>query len=174
MSDLAEKIAKQTEQLVKLKNEFTSELKVSFKDLFVPFMKKWEGKIACIYWTQYTPYFNDGDSCVFSLGDINASITDDEEHLEEIEYPYEGDFPIYYYSKETTLENTIRNNKDDHITLINHFGSIEKLLECHTEFEEIIKGVNAIPNDVLEEVLGDHVQVNITKDGIDIEEYDHD
>lgn len=48
-----------------------------------------EGQV--LHWTQYTPYFNDGSPCEFSVHDCfldEAATKDDEENLE----PYEGTY----------------------------------------------------------------------------------
>lgn len=50
----------------------------AFKELF----EKHE-TLESVTWAQYTPYFNDGDSCMFSVhGFRNAKTTDGEEHEE--------------------------------------------------------------------------------------------
>lgn len=36
------------------------------------------GGISCIMWTQYAPYFNDGDPCVFSVYDQNYEVSVEE------------------------------------------------------------------------------------------------
>jgi hypothetical protein len=33
--------------------------------------------VDSVFWTQYTPYFNDGESCTFSVGDIYFTLSDD-------------------------------------------------------------------------------------------------
>ena len=33
--------------------------------------------VDSVFWTQYTPYFNDGESCTFSVGDIYFTLADD-------------------------------------------------------------------------------------------------
>lgn len=43
-------------------------------------------EIKSVYWTQYTPYFNDGDSCQFSVHSTCFSLVDDEEEFN----PYES------------------------------------------------------------------------------------
>lgn len=44
------------------KSEFKSELLEAAKNLFSA-----SDKIEAVKWPQYTPYFNDGDSCVFNV-----------------------------------------------------------------------------------------------------------
>jgi hypothetical protein len=46
-------------------------LKNGFFHIFANFPE-----IKAISWTQYTPYFNDGEECVFSVGDFSVSLVD--------------------------------------------------------------------------------------------------
>jgi len=45
-------------------------------------------EIESVYWAQYTPYFNDGDSCVFSVHEPQYRLAGDEEELN----PWEGSY----------------------------------------------------------------------------------
>jgi hypothetical protein len=48
-----------------MSQQFQVELKDIFKELFVAYPN-----VKAIGWTQYTPYFNDGEPCVFSVNDL--------------------------------------------------------------------------------------------------------
>lgn len=63
---------------LQLKQKGTEKLKEVFK-LF------WEKnpEVKSISWTQYAPYFNDGDPCTFSVNEIYFSNTDDPEEVDE-------------------------------------------------------------------------------------------
>lgn len=87
-------------------------------------------KLETVSWSQYTPYFNDGEECTFSSNHEWADIEG-----EGLKY----DSPEY---------NKI---KDD-------------IREFLSQFD----------NDLLKHMFGDHVKIVITKEGISIEEYDHD
>jgi hypothetical protein len=57
----------------KLKNEGEAAMKEAFKEVF--------DKHPCIdsvYWTQYTPYFNDGDPCYFRMNEFEVEWDEDE------------------------------------------------------------------------------------------------
>ena len=72
VTDYDTKIKAMKEELSKT---FQNEFKVIFAEIFAtyPNVKK-------VSWTQYTPYFNDGDACVFSVhGVMVADDTIDEE-----------------------------------------------------------------------------------------------
>ena len=169
--ELLEQIKKQTAEIAKKQQDLIEQLKPKFKELFMPFLEKYKGKVGYIYWTQYTPYFNDGEECTFSVGELCASIATNQEELEDEDcFPYEGDFPLYYskYRKETIEDADIDER------LIKHFGSKEAVIECGKAFEIIKQAIEDIPNDMMKAVLGDHITVCVTLDGVEVEQYDHD
>jgi hypothetical protein len=67
-----------------LKAEMQENSKVLMKEAFREFFEKYD-VVDNIFWTQYTPYFNDGESCEFSVGDAYLVLKDDEDACE-----YEG------------------------------------------------------------------------------------
>jgi hypothetical protein len=67
-----------------LKAEMQENSKVLMKEAFREFLEKYD-VVDNIFWTQYTPYFNDGESCEFSVGDVHLILKDDEDPCE-----YEG------------------------------------------------------------------------------------
>jgi hypothetical protein len=67
-----------------LKEEMQENSKVLMKEAFREFLEKYD-VVENIFWTQYTPYFNDGESCEFSVGDVYLVLKDDEDACE-----YEG------------------------------------------------------------------------------------
>lgn len=70
--------------------QFQATAQEKFKEFFSTF---WEQNpaIKAIIWTQYTPYFNDGEPCEFSVNDPYYTNAEGED-LDEISYgEYEGD-----------------------------------------------------------------------------------
>jgi hypothetical protein len=67
-----------------LKAEMQENSKVLMKEAFREFFEKYD-VVDNVFWTQYTPYFNDGESCEFSVGDVYLVLKDDEDPCE-----YEG------------------------------------------------------------------------------------
>jgi hypothetical protein len=112
--------------------------------------------IYAITWTQYTPYFNDGDECVFNIGEIYFIDESDKEEFED-DYPhyYEGVNACYTYEYFSQLYPTY---------------SLEsyKILEG---FDTLIQQ----SEDCLKAVFGDHVSIKISRDGnIQVDGYYHD
>jgi hypothetical protein len=67
-----------------LKEEMQENSKVLMKEAFREFFEKYD-VVDSIFWKQYTPYFSDGESCEFSVGDAYLVLKDDEDACE-----YEG------------------------------------------------------------------------------------
>lgn len=99
-------------------------------------------------WTQYTPYFNDGDSCSFGVNseaDING-ISSGEIHQAWL-----------YRDWQKKVTNSPASNPE----LIPAKEAVQELLE-------------AAPSEMLEFIFGDHMRVTIYRDGtLEAEEYSH-
>lgn len=137
----------QKKALIKsLKKDFKSVLKELFTT--VP-------EIKTLYWTQYTPYFMDGDACVFSMNDIIVSNCD----TEFVDYPED----IFGYADK---EETQR-------LWACYVSSVGKYVK-NPEHKELIKNVAQAfydSEDLIKEVFGDHVRVICTKKGVKLEDY---
>jgi hypothetical protein len=86
-------------EFAEIQAQFQRDAQVKLKELFNEFWEKNPG-VKTVIWTQYAPYFNDGDPCTFNVQD--AFFTNAEgEDLEDINYEeYEGekeDIWIEYY-----------------------------------------------------------------------------
>lgn len=73
-------------------------------------------EIVSIYWRQYTPYFNDGDSCVFGVNDISIvqakHAGNDKDDYEYGDYIYQLDEKSSIYKDTKTLESFLMDNED--------------------------------------------------------------
>ena len=99
-------------------------------------------------WTQYTPYFNDGDACVFSSGHEYGEIL----VLEDPEDP-EGEL--------VTMEDGVGYESERW----DHFAPIDdKFREAFPE----------LTDDDMEALFGDHARVTVFPDRVEVEEYSHD
>lgn len=161
-------------------------IKDAFKQFFIAFPQ-----VKTIVWSQYTPYFNDGDECVFSVGeqifspaphDTDASRPYDFEELEDDladfrrykKWSYK-EVPNPNYGKTSWQSNpTIRMQDqclgydDDRMTddLAKGMGVISTL--CQSEEME----------DSMRAAFGNHVWVKAYLKGdkveFDVEDYEHD
>lgn len=153
MSDVLSKIQKELEAFNAKRLELVGELRKEFPQLLKPLFDQ-SKKIESIGWTQYTPYFNDGEECTFSVNnsDLTINQADDEDDLDWYDWrvKYES------YHKELT-----------------EVGKVD-WDECRiiTEFEDVLQ---SIPDDFYRDLFGDHVQVMVHRDGrIEVEVYEHD
>lgn len=111
--------------------------------------------IAAFRFTAYSPYFNDGDLCTFSVNDLEF-ITFSELNERDTE--------------ETELLDRVREVIDDEYELPGcTWGLGDDQMALKLSIEEFTK----IPADLIESVLGEHISVIVTRDGVTVDEYDH-
>lgn len=149
MSNYAEVKATIQERMQALKDEMqalgTSFFKEESASVFADFPD-----VASFSWSQYTPYFNDGDECVFGVNDFYRVTT-----LSGIDGA-DTDYQDLYYS-------TWRSESDP---TYNAKNALAKRLD------NLVGGIDA---DVMKALFGDHVRVVVNRDGtIETEYYDHD
>jgi hypothetical protein len=102
--------------------------------------------VEAIRWTQYTPYFNDGETCTFGVHDLEAKFVGGDEEAGDREDGFE-----YLWSR--TPDGVDNKTWAD-------LHALNKALSNS--------------DDALQATFGDHVRVIVTKDGVDTEEYEHD
>lgn len=160
--------------------------------------------VVAIRWTQYTPYWQDGDTCTFSANDPELQLfateedEDDEryfdghqgllrrrnhhvEEIAEIEAEIAAGEPAkddrrHYYRRRRGPDDIARSKaeivKIDE--LIEQAGGVEAYTKIVADFEAAANVIKSIKDADLEIVFNDHVQVFVTKDGVTVEEYEHD
>ena len=79
MKKIQHKNDEMNKKLAALKAEMQRESKELMKEAFKEFFSKYGEVVECIFWTQYTPYFNDGEACTFSVNEVFLKLKDDEE-----------------------------------------------------------------------------------------------
>lgn len=141
-ADVAQQIKKTIEDAqTKAKEALVAEL----KDVFVR-----HPELKVIKWTQYTPGFNDGDPCYFTIGDVSAANYMDINHYGE----WEGD-------------------EDEEPEDLEVFSLDYNVPKKYKDLEPLGKFINSkTGKDVLEFMFGDGVTVVVTADGVDTDEYD--
>lgn len=155
-------------QQKELQNSLTNIFNKGIKELF----DKYPNHLAQISWKQYTPYFNDGDPCTFMRGEFYVNGQE--------AYDYGDDNPEIVDSLYTEEEIAIRNswqpdpsNRWDYKNF-NTGLSPERIKEFETVDDEVCKFLSLFSKDDYEFMFGDHIKVTITKDGISVDDYDHD
>lgn len=136
-------------------------------------------KVSKVRWTQYTPYFNDGEACEFSshgaqISLVGAERVADEEGYEDSEGRWydEGD-EIFYdtyslYTYETDENGIVQRNS----------GKVYKVKGIETEdvavaLAEFEIHLNSKHYVWLNETFGDPAEVTATAEGFEVEFYEH-
>ena len=135
------------QEIMDKKRAFEAELREFGKEaLKAEFKRVFDAhpNIVSILWRQYTPFFNDGDPCEFGVNDMDAKFTDTPPDASG-GYDDEG----YEYSYGTARDST-------------------------KAAWESINGLNRIDDEIFEACFGDHCKVTATRDGFEVEEYEHD
>lgn len=127
--------------------------------------------VEAVAWTQYTPYFNDGDPCEFSTGEIGLKLAFGDEELEDGEFYAK---PGFY----TTYELTETEYARDERGRITNYTPISKKYEVNGHDTEAIYDALTKFNlgrfeNVVQDNFGDPATVTATKEGFEVEYYDH-
>lgn len=139
-------------------------------DVFAPF---WEAnpEVAAIRWSQYTPYFNDGDPCVFGVNEIDAirfvagaTLPSDAEvyYGEDDDDDYDGVTAGTAWYEAYGIGRTWDNDKREYT-----YEPIGRSLE---DLDRKLQNMA----DILQETFGDHVRITATRDAFDVQECNHD
>lgn len=139
------------EEIVSLQKSLEDKLKTFGKEAFDQAFSKFfadNPKVDGIVWTQYTPYFNDGDTCTFGVHE-----------------PY-----LFSASAAAENEESVEDYMHEHA--ISSYGNNNPLEGAYKEFGTIWQ---QIPEAIFLAVFGDHVKVTLNRDGTsEVEEYEHD
>jgi len=141
------------DEIRKRKNELQQQIEREGKEaLKTVFLEMFQScpEVLAVRWSQYTPYFNDGDPCVFMALDFRYELAG----AVAPKYGSDGDddepksYELY----------SLRNN--------DAFRSLSARLK---RFEK-----ESRDQEVMRSVFGDHVRVTATRLGFEVEEYEHD
>lgn len=116
-------------------------------------------------WRQATPYFNDGDPCVFSVYGTWVRTDADDEVDDEYELEVESHRSL---GKVSGTWNETTRKYENHA----YEGPDQARYERCQELSGAVEG--GAFDDVLLAAFGDHARVTVRKTGIEIEFYEHD
>lgn len=164
MSSLDE-YKKKVQELSKARDEMTKQLAGEFTSLFKEFFEK-NPDIKSFGWTQYTPYFNDGDTCTFSANTYDLYLN--EERSDEIGYKEvvtrvgNHDFP----------ENTKYHPQTGKMLWRTSYEETPLRKDVNRVCKEITSILETIPEDLLESLFGEGL-ITIYPDRYEVSNYDH-
>lgn len=149
---MLDKLKTLTARAAEVKANFISEAKELIGPAITALFKD-HPEIKALKWTQYTPYFNDGEPCVFSVSGVYASTAADVSSDDDAD---DDDRWCYAYRHDKTVPE----------------GFTKAGWKAFCSLAETIEANESA--DVLEAAFGDHVSVFANSAGIEVEEYDHD
>lgn len=118
--------------------------------------------IESVRWSQYTPYFNDGEECTFQILYLEYKLSGVELGIGSKWLDDDG------YSTIHGIERILCENKD-----ILNFEELERIEYICRDMHIIHCKLDAISDALLNE-FGDHAQITISKKDITVTTYDHD
>jgi hypothetical protein len=148
-------------EIEKLKSESYEISRTLFDEWSKDFFERNE-KVDSFSWNQYTPYFNDGDTCVFSANTDYIKVNG--EYAEECEWMNENIVTNWgTYNRETRkYEGRVEvPNSSYDAELSKAVGEIQDFL-CNFD------------NDFFMSRFGDHTEITVSREGIEVEDYEHD
>jgi hypothetical protein len=153
-----------------LQRKFQTQAQSLFKEITKEFFEKNPG-ITGVVWTQYTPYFNDGDTCEFRVNEATFTNAPAEE-LSDVRWgDYEGETEgVWACDNVGYVLESDREYYKKTADIIRAAGGVDT--ESCKLFNQAISSSEM--EDVMQAMFGDHVKVIATRDGFDVDEYDHD
>lgn len=129
----------------KIRQEMVAKAKASLSTIYKSLMDRYP-EVKSVSWRQYTPYFNDGDTCVFSA-DMGYCI------INLTAPPNPNDFERGYYDEISEAD----------------FPRLDEFMKNWRKLAA------ALDDDVLLDLYGDHAEVTVNRDGsTTVESCDHD
>lgn len=154
------------EELNTFKGEFRRKAERALKDEFKAYFAK-HPTVGSVVWTQYTPYFNDGEACTFGINEIEFKpLTEDGKVDDDYEYG-EGSLHRKLMNKERGEWHSLSRTHQGGKTLAPEEQAF--VTDCK-ELSSLVHGLD----DMMKDIFGDHAKVVAKPDGFDVEEYEHD
>lgn len=155
MSDMIAALNAIGARRAELTKQLESEAVAILRPLLEGFLKD-HPSIESLKWTQYTSYFNDGDECTFGVNEMYVRIVDSADDIGD----YEDGYVSIPGSSSTYFD------ESDFAEL----GGTRELASILDDLESALQS----NEEACLAAFGDHVEVIVTRDGIEVEEYSHD
>lgn len=123
--------------------------------------------LAGIRWNQYTPSFNDGDVCEFGVNDLEYKFNLGTPSKSEDDEDYDNGEDGWF--QDWDIDDDFFNKRVD---ILNHKqipGLKKTIKDVNTVFEKL----RSMESN-LQQMFGDGVQITVTSEGVETEDYDHD
>ncbi|MFC7548976.1 hypothetical protein [Plantactinospora sp. GCM10030261] len=130
--------------------------------------------IVSFGWQQYTPYFNDGDRCVFEVDEpwfrTTADPTLADGEVEDEDGETEDEF-LALRIHPTLSGKRYDRSAAEFVPVERDSETIQRWTRCQALADAFASGAF---DDVLLDAFGDHVHVRISRSGIIVDSYEHD
>jgi hypothetical protein len=148
-------------ELSKLKSEILNISSDIFEDFYKYIFDKYP-TLESFGWTQYTPYFNDGETCVFYANTDYISVND--EYVDDAKWASEVNvLNCGNWNRELKLfEDRVEEPNPNYDPVLTEASN------------EITNFLGNFDNGFYLSKFGDHASITVSKDGVDISDYDHD
>jgi hypothetical protein len=178
IDELRTKISEANARINELKKQVQKELQAEFSgaltELFdaYPFVKS-------VSFTAYTPFFNDGDTCEYNVHHDYCNFNG---YDEDRDVSGEG-VDVLQLAKETIyVEEPNPGYDPSNIQWGSHRNKTHWVKKPNPDFNPLYKeavdafreALAVVDDDNWMDMVGDHVKVTITRNGIETDEYDHD
>lgn len=121
-------------------------------------------------WRQYTPYFNDGDTCEFGVQGLWVKTVDDA-HAEDNEDYYVSDLDIDYHRSLGKTKAVWDEAERKILDWVYEGPDEDRYNRCQALDRALQSG--AFENELLKH-FGDHALITVRDNGIEVEFYSHD
>lgn len=144
----------------RMMQEVQNTLREQIKGVFTAFFDA-HPEVKTIHWTQYAPYFNDGDECVFSVHEPHFTKT-----------PYrklDGRDHAWGEDDDGIVETRVWDSEQ------RKYVDVELDPELVKDMQTMARIIQADANEgVFRAMFGEHVWVRAHAEGFTVEDYDHD
>lgn len=124
----------------------------------------------------FVPYFNDGDPCIFGIHDITVTVAS--KFADTSATKEEDDYSVWDDDEDSVWDDDEDDYKIFHLDVFGGLGYKDnEFYDDGSQWSSFSRDINALVNffysnvDVLNEVYGDHFELYINKDGVEVEEY---
>jgi len=147
------------EQFEGFQREFQTRARAEISKMFEKFWELNPG-INAVVWTQYAPYFNDGEPCTFSVNDCAFTNAIEPEDLDQIRWEdYDGEKEGIWAASSWSLTYLKKQGFNPEGINKESMKALSKML-CNSAFEGPMLGM-----------FGDDNRVIATRDGFQVEDY---
>lgn len=141
--------------LLKMKEEMKAKMKAQFDSVVKNFFKV-VPKMKAITWVQYSPYFNDGDECIFHVRSVSV-------------LNFVPEYFSRYYEDDISEDNKEKIVVGDYSNFNEELLSAEELEAC-----KAVQNFISENEDLMYDLYDNHVAIRITESGTEVNDYDHD